>query len=251
MIRRSPVLLGLVLMALARPLAAQTPEKFENLKVLPKDIPREQLLATMRGFALGLGVRCEYCHQEKAGAAPGPGGNIELDFKSDKKPTKEKARFMLHMVANINDTILARLEHRSDPPVRVMCVTCHRGSPLPKTLETLLVETTNTVGADSAIAMYRKLRDQALTSGRYNFNEITLSEVARTLAASNKTDEALRMLQLDQEFFPQSGNVDFQMGEIYRARGEKDKAVAAYKASLAKQPNNAQAKRRLTELGAA
>ena len=34
----------------------------ENLKVLPKDISSDELSTTMRGFAMGLGVRCETCH---------------------------------------------------------------------------------------------------------------------------------------------------------------------------------------------
>ena len=247
---RSIIVFAVAVMACAQPLRAQGPEKFENLKVLPKDITREQLLATMRSFAMGLGVRCEYCHQERSpGAAPAPGqGGPDLDFKSDQKPTKVKARFMLRMVGTINDSILSQLPDRSDPPVRVMCVTCHRGSPLPKTLENMLVETTNKFGADSAIAQYRRLRDQALTSGRYNFGESTLTEVARTLATTNKQDDALRMLLLNEEIFPQSGQTDFQIAELYRMRGDKDKAIEYYKKTLEKQPNNGQAKRRLDEL---
>src|SRR3982750_125622 len=42
----------------------QIPEKFENLQVLPKDIPRDTLIGVMRGFANSLGVRCTYCHVE-------------------------------------------------------------------------------------------------------------------------------------------------------------------------------------------
>ena len=34
------------------------PDSFTNLKVLPKTIGKQELVATMRGFALGLGVRC-------------------------------------------------------------------------------------------------------------------------------------------------------------------------------------------------
>jgi hypothetical protein len=248
---RTGAVLVAILLVCARSAAAQMqiPDKFENLKILPKDITRDQLIGTMRGFALGLGVRCEYCHAETEGAAaPGPGGP-QLDFKADKKPTKEKARFMLRMVSSINDSMLSKLKERSDPPVQVMCVTCHRGSPLPKTLETLLVETTNKLGADSAVATYRKLREQALTSGRYNFSELTLSEVARTLNAANKSDDALRMLLLNQEFFPQSGQATFQIAELYRTRGDKDKAIEYYKKTLELQPNNGQAKRRLQELG--
>lgn len=247
--RRSRLLLAAAALFAAHPLAAQIPEKFENLKVLPKDISHDQLLATMRGFTLALGVRCDYCHQEKdAAATEGSGRGPSLDFKSDKKPTKNKARFMLRMVGQINDSILSKLPNRSDPPVHVGCVTCHRGSPLPKTLETIVVETTNKAGVDSAIATYRSLREEASTSGRYNFGEVTLSEAARTLAMSNKTDDAIKLLLVNEELFPQSGQADFQIAEIYRTLGNKDKAIEYYKKTLEKQPNNGQAKRRLQEL---
>lgn len=250
--RRLLMLLAIAVAA-TRPLSAQIPDKFENLKVLPKDISREQLLATMRNFTLGLGVRCDYCHVEKAGAAPQPGRGPELDFKADDKITKRKARFMLQMVRLLNDTILPKLprdEHANDQvaTTRVQCVTCHRGSPTPKTLDAILVETTNQAGVDSAIATYRKLRETALTSGRYNFGEFTLSEAARQLAAANRNDDAFKLLLLNEEQFPQSGMVDFQLAELYRTLNNKDKAVEYYQKTLQKMPNNQQAKRRLEEL---
>ena len=49
------------------PAAAQFPEKFTNLKVLPKDISRSELQSMMRGFAFALNVRCDHCHAEKVG----------------------------------------------------------------------------------------------------------------------------------------------------------------------------------------
>jgi hypothetical protein len=48
---------GLLAGAFASPALAQIPTKFTNLEVLPKDIPRAELIATMRGFAGALGVR--------------------------------------------------------------------------------------------------------------------------------------------------------------------------------------------------
>ena len=58
--------------ALAAPARAQLviPDTFTNLKVLPKHVSRDSLLATMRTFAGALGVRCDYCHAEKP-EAPG------------------------------------------------------------------------------------------------------------------------------------------------------------------------------------
>ena len=34
----------------------------KNLQVLPKDISSENLKNTMRGFSMGVGMRCETCH---------------------------------------------------------------------------------------------------------------------------------------------------------------------------------------------
>src|SRR6202030_4641758 len=78
------------------PAAAQFPDKFTNLKVLPKDISKHEMESTMRGFAFALGVRCDHCHVEKK--APEHG----LDFAADDKDEKKTARIMLQMVAGIN-----------------------------------------------------------------------------------------------------------------------------------------------------
>src|SRR5215475_2725501 len=69
------------------------PQKLENLKVFPKDIPVRALLDTMGGFTRALGVRCNYCHVGEEGKPLS-----SYDFKSDEKPEKTKAREMLRMV---------------------------------------------------------------------------------------------------------------------------------------------------------
>jgi tetratricopeptide (TPR) repeat protein len=227
----------------AWPAAAQIPQTFENLQVLPKDIPRDSLVQTMRGFAFALGVRCTYCHVGEENAPLD-----RVNFKADDKAAKRKARFMLRMTDRLNAEILAPLPERSDPPVRVDCVTCHRGSPLPKTLDVVLAEVIEQHGADSAVARYRQLREQTMPLGRYNFGEWTLNELARTLGAREKTAEAIAMLELNAEFYPASAAIDLQLAELHRTRGERDKAIARYRSALTKQPNNPQARRRLAEL---
>ena len=226
---------------------AQIPEKFENLKVLPKDVTRPELTQVMRSFATGLGVRCSYCHVVKPGGNP---NNLEsLDFKADDKVEKEKAREMMKMVRTINTTLLANLPERTNPPVNVQCVTCHRGSSLPKTLDRVIAETIEKQGVDSAVAQYRQLRTQTLVQGRYNFSEQTLNDVAQQLSTASKTAEAIRILELNQEFNPGSAQIDFLIGEVHRARGEKDLAIARYRKALEKAPNHPQAARRLQEIG--
>ncbi len=91
------------------PSAAQFPEKFTNLKVLPKDISRAELQSTMRAFALN--VRCEYCHVEKAA-----GKKFEMDFAADDKEAKKTARVMLEMVAAINRDYISKVS--DTPPIQ-------------------------------------------------------------------------------------------------------------------------------------
>ena len=116
-----------------------------NLKVLPKDMPRQQVVQVMRQFTSGLGVRCQHCHV-------GEGNDLsKFDFASDAKVTKEIARKMLTMVTDINGKYLVGVEAPPPPPPpadappaaapaapaapgpKVTCFTCHRGALKPMT----------------------------------------------------------------------------------------------------------------------
>jgi hypothetical protein len=240
----APVLAAALVITGAVPAAAQVPERFENLKVLPRDIPRDSLIQIMRGFSMSLGVRCQYCHVQRQGAD----GREVTDFKSDDKEPKEKARFMMRMTRDLNTQVLPQVPHRHDPPVGVGCVTCHRGLPIPTTLDRVLAAAIDSGGAPAAIARYRQLRQETMASGRYDFSENSVNELARRLAAQGKTAEAAALLEMNGEFYPASGQVDFQLGEVYRMRGERDKALVRYRMAQTKDPNNPQIRRRIDEL---
>lgn len=109
---------------------AKPPSQFKNLQVLSRDIQREDLLKTMRGFTRGLGVRCDFCHVATA-TTPKP----EFDFPSDAKDEKRLARVMIQMTATINGTYLPRfdaVDPGEDEAPRVSCWTCHRGKQEPE-----------------------------------------------------------------------------------------------------------------------
>ena len=53
---------------LAASALAQVPDEYTNLKVLPKDIGKRELLGTMKSFAGALGMRCSDCHVQKTPA---------------------------------------------------------------------------------------------------------------------------------------------------------------------------------------
>jgi len=127
---------------------AQAPP--QNLKVLPKNLTRQQVTALMRTFTTALGVQCTHCH---AGTPP------QLNYAADEKPTKEVARKMIHMVMHINDEHLKGIGSQTEPaappaaapaaggggqapvpvpplgdgPQKVTCYTCHRGQLKPAT----------------------------------------------------------------------------------------------------------------------
>jgi tetratricopeptide (TPR) repeat protein len=241
---RTAIVLTALLMA--TPALAQTPQadwKGENLQFFPKDISRPELTQRMREFSLGLSVRCQYCHT---------GGNgISFDgvnFASDEKPTKVKARAMLRMVDQLNHSVLPQLPSRAEPRVEITCATCHRGLALPKSLQTTLLEVIDKDGIPAAVARYRTLRQDTLIQGKYSFDEWEMNELARRLYEAKKTDAAIAMFELNGEFNPKSAAIDFQLGELHRERGERDQAIRSYRAALTKEPGLQPAIRRLAEL---
>src|SRR3569832_2997275 len=100
-VRRLSLLAACALATSAATLRAQPPggggqpEMFENLKVFPKDIPRDSLLGIMRGFTGALGVNCTYCHVTEPAPAGAPGPRERLQPASDDKETKKPARIMI------------------------------------------------------------------------------------------------------------------------------------------------------------
>ena len=243
--------LVLAVLLVAAPLAAQQPPP-QNLKVLPKDITRPQLTAIMRGFTQSLGVRCEYCHAMKDGVTPVPGRPVQisqLDLASDANPRKEKARFMLRMTDSLNRVVLAAMPDRRDPPVAVSCMTCHRMNPVPTTIEAVLADAYDRAGIDSAIARYRALRSADLVSGKYNFGEQPVSDVARRLGEQGKHADAIRLLEMNQEFFPNSAGIDLQIAELHAAAGNRDAAITRLRAILTKNPGDPRATAALRRLG--
>jgi hypothetical protein len=103
----------------------QAPPPPQNLQVLSKDISREELIATMRGYTAGLGVQCNYCHVQE-----GRGGRN--DFATDEKAPKKTARVMITMMNHVNETLASGLGKPVADITKVQCATCHRGEAIPK-----------------------------------------------------------------------------------------------------------------------
>lgn len=229
------------------------PDSLHNLKVLPRDMSPRDLIGVMRTFTFALGVRCEFCHVGEEGQPL-----EEFDFVADDKPTKRKARQMIEMVRAINERHLDGLEERSDPPVVVQCETCHRGVSKPRRIQDILLAEFRDRGVAAAIAEYRSLRDQYHGGFAYDFSEWMLTGLGGDLvraasqagpdARSRQLEGAVALLDLNLEYFPESGFTHFTLGEAHRLRGDTAAAIAGYERSLELMPENAIARERLREL---
>ncbi len=242
-----PLLLAAAAVLLSRSAAAQRrfpPDSFTNLKVLPKNIDQRTLLATMRGFAMALGVRCAYCHVAPREDAP----LDSIDFAKDDKRTKRVARVMLDMVHHINDEHLADVPERPAPKVEVRCVTCHRGVARPRLLDDELTLSLADSGLDAALRRYRDLRQRYYGSGSYDFREIVLTEVARSEARAGRVDNAIGLLNLNAEFNPTSAQIAAALGDVMLQKGDTAGAIAQYRTAVGRDSTFGPARMRLRQL---
>jgi tetratricopeptide (TPR) repeat protein len=237
-------LLAIVLFA-GTSASAQFPDKFTNLKVLPKDIPKHEMDSTMRGFAFALGVRCEHCHVEKK--APEKG----FDFAADDKDTKKTARIMLKMVSAINHDYVSKVPKApSDGAVsQVQCVTCHHGLTQPRPLDAVLAESLEKDGLEKTVALYHELRGKYYGSGQYDFGETSLNQFTEALLAQKKRSEALAIMELNfAENHPDSMWSYHMLAMTHEANGQVDKAIADYRKVLELHPDDKWAKEQIDAL---
>jgi hypothetical protein len=123
------VTLGLVAMVvLSLAFTKQEDPTYKNLKILPKDITKEQLDSVMHHFTASLNVKCNFCHVRNEEAKT-------WDFASDENKHKLVARDMMKMMDKINDKYfnVTGAKKSLDAQLMVTCYTCHHGSTEPAT----------------------------------------------------------------------------------------------------------------------
>lgn len=231
------------LLAGAQPAGKFPPDSLINVQVLPRDTPVPQVVAAMRGISMSLGVRCTFCHVGDEGTSL-----AQFDFASDDKRNKLVARQMLRMVQEINRR-LDTIPDPGDPAVDVTCETCHRGVSRPVPLETIISETALAAGADSAIRAYLALRERYYGRDAYDFGVGSLNSAATRVARAGKPDDALALVRVNEEHFPDGTAVLITRGDIELMRGDTTAAATAFRQALERDPENGQARGRLRAIG--
>ena len=87
-----------------------------------------------------------------------------------------------------------------------------------------------------------KPRNVAIAEGRLN-------SLGYSLLEQKKVVEAIALLKVNVDLYPQSANAYDSLGEAYMKNGDKDLAIASYKKSLELNPQNKNAVEMLRKLG--
>jgi tetratricopeptide (TPR) repeat protein len=241
---RSFLRIAFILLTAAAAGAQAVPDKFTNLKLLPADISKAELMQTMRGFAFALNVRCPYCHLEKSKK------DLDLDFAADDKQPKKTARIMLTMTAAINRDYVGKIG--KPEPIRVQCVTCHHGLTQPQPMNALLADTFQKQDIDATVSLYRDLRSRYYGTGQYDFGETPLNQFTENLLRDKKYKEAVAIMEMNfAANHPDSVWSYHMLAMAHQANGELEEAKADYRKVLELHPEDSWAKTQLDALATA
>jgi hypothetical protein len=236
-------LAAVILTILFATTGAHAGDKLENIKVLPKDMTKQEVEAVMQVWSRSLGVKCTFCHEMKV-----PGDWKSMDFASDKVDEKETTRRMVKMVEQLNAGPLPKAA--GEKGVTVSCVTCHRGLAHPDTLDQVVLREVKKKGAKAGIKKYKDLKGKYYGRGSYDLGSESLSPAIRKLAEDPKgLDSALALANLDVENFPKEADARVMKAQILLMKGDKKGAKKAVDEALSIDPKNRHALRMKKGLG--
>ncbi len=219
------------------------PEKSKNLKVLPENTSAQDLAKTMKQFNNALGVRCTFCHVGEEGK------DLETyDFVSDNISEKQSARVMMSMVEVINKQQLTKMSKRNVQVKEVSCVTCHHGLIEPTTLEDELMVAFTKKGLTGIAPKYKELRDKYYGGFAYDFSERSLASLAGRFANNKQYTEAIAVLNLNVENFPNSQISLFRIAQNFNSLNDKANVKSTLQKLLKINPDHEGGKAMMAEL---
>jgi len=243
---------SIVLSAQAPAAGAQQPGGFTNLQVWPKDTSRAVIMQFMNAFGDSLGITCDYCHVQRDG---------KFDYASDDKREKRVARQMILLRDSINVVLPAIVgkpagagptsgEGHEGMPVRVLCSSCHRGLPIPRSIADEISAAETNGGGAAGLAKFKELRAKYYGGQQYDLRETALVGIANRATNAKRPDDALAYLQQNLEYFPKSSVTYQAMAQAKNAKGDKQGATRDLEKALELDPQNAQAKTQLAQMKA-
>ena len=98
-----------------------------------------------------------------------------------------------------------------------------------------------------AIDQYHQIKQKS--SNEYNFSERELNLLGYLLLGMNRADDAVEILKLNVESYPNSANTYDRLGNGYLANDEREKAIMSYRQALKIDPNFSASLNNLKKLG--
>jgi tetratricopeptide (TPR) repeat protein len=196
--------------------------------------PPADIMPLMQEFVQALGVQCEYCHSAQRGSG-------------QPEPRKDIARQMIAMTRDLNTRVQTATGKPAAEATQVKCVTCHRGVPIPKQLSEIVSQTLREKGVAAAAAQYRDLHEHFYGRATYDFGEDTLVGVAQPLA-TGKADDAIALLKLNLEFYPQSAKTYAAIAYAYTRKYDDPTAITYYEKAVELDPSNGVTRGQLEQL---
>jgi putative CocE/NonD family hydrolase len=105
-----------------------------------------------------------------------------------------------------------------------------------KSIAEVLLKTITDKDLETAIEQYHKLKKEQFDS--YNFAEQELNILGYRLIRMGKVKEAIEILKLNAEAYPDAFNTYDSLGEAYMINGDKEAAIRNYKRSVKLNPDN-------------
>ena len=121
------IVLGFTAMVSASLAFTKDDPLYKNLKILPKNITKDQMDSVMHHFSDALNVRCNFCHVRIDSTR-------KMDFASDDNKHKLVAREMMTLTNEINDKYFDYTggQRAITTQLMVTCFTCHHGAKEPE-----------------------------------------------------------------------------------------------------------------------
>jgi len=110
----------------------------------------------------------------------------------------------------------------------------------------VLYETIRASGVAAAVARYREIK--ASGSAGFDLDEAQLNRLGYELLGDERTADAIEILTLNVEAFPDSGNAHDSLAEAYLKAGQTAQAIKHYARALELDPTNRNAVEKLNEL---
>jgi len=117
-----------------------------------------------------------------------------------------------------------------------------------KSIADALSKTIQQQDVNAAIKQYHELK--ATEPAAYDFSESELNGLGYQLLATKKFKEAIRILEINVEAYPQSSNAYDSLAEAYMDDGDRERAIKSYRKSLELNRANENAVKMLKQLTA-